>query len=163
MSPVRDKPRHKVFISYSWSEHDFAVWLYNRLHGWSYSCFLDRVDLLPGQVILSAVKQAIAGADAVLLCCSKNSLASPWLQAEIKHCLAREKAEDQTILVPIKLGDVRFAEEFERSTTGWPPTSPAGTAAGDEALGKVRKAIDHLLAHTAASSRRRAAGGTLER
>jgi hypothetical protein len=150
MSPVRDKPRQKVFISYSWMEHDFAVWLYNRLHGWSYSCFLDRVDLLPGQVILSAVKQAIAGADVVLLCCSKSSLASPWVQAEIKHCLAREKTEGRTILVPIKLGDVRFAGAFEVLNERL-AADFTGEHRGrrDEALGKVRETIDRLLVHSA--------------
>jgi hypothetical protein len=157
ISPVKAKPRHKVFISYSWRQHDFAVWLYNRFHGWSYSCFLDRVDLNPGDVILSAVKEALDGTDAVLLCCSQDSLKSKWVAAEIDYCLEHEKATGRTILIPILVDNTRFPQPLAslRERLAADCRSWRSDAGSGEALGKIRAAVDKTIAQKAAAESRK--------
>lgn len=110
--PVADRPPHAVFISYSWQQRGFAQWLYNKLHGWQYNCFLDNVNIAAGDVILSSVQKALAGADAVVLCCSEAALSSQWVQIEIEACLAREKHTGKKILLPVRLDDSRFEGEL---------------------------------------------------
>ncbi|MBM0277178.1 TIR domain-containing protein [Micromonospora tarensis] len=144
--PVQRRPDHIVFISYSWDQADFAVWLYNQLTGWGFRCWLDRVDLLPGDVILSAVRQALDGVDAVVLCCSDEALASPWVRAEIAHCLAREQDTGRTMLIPVLLDDTdldaspvrrdRLAADFRR----WTPADPP-----DARLERLRMAIEQTI------------------
>jgi TIR domain/Restriction endonuclease len=101
--PVANRPRRSVFISFSYANRDFAVWLYNRLHGWGFHCFLDDVDLRAGEVILSALQAAISGVDAVVLCCSQKALESLWVRAEIEYATSREKAEGNTIIIPLDM------------------------------------------------------------
>lgn len=112
MTPVRERPRHRIFISNSWEQRDIAVELYNRLHGWQYSCFLDSTDLLPGDTILAAVERALAGTDAVLLLCSKQALSSPWVRAEIGFCLEREKESRRVMLIPLRVDGTRFKRPY---------------------------------------------------
>ncbi|MFG1866651.1 TIR domain-containing protein [Micromonospora arborensis] len=150
--PVQRRPEHIVFISYSWDQADFAVWLYNQLTGWGFRCWLDRVDLRPGDVILSAVQQALGGVDAVVLCCSVEALASPWVQAEISYCLTREEDTGRTILIPVLRGEAdldaspvhrdRLAADFRE----WTPSAPP-----DARLEKLRSAIDRTIQASAPS------------
>ena len=149
MTPVRERPRHRIFISYSWDQRDIAVELYNRLHGWQYSCFLDSTDLLPGDTILAAVERALAGTDAVLLLCSKEALSSPWVRAEIGYCLEREKESGRVMLIPLRVDGTRFKKPYAdlngrlaADLTRWSSTHGKGMA-----LEKIRAALDRTIQH----------------
>jgi hypothetical protein len=152
--PVASRPRTVLFISYSHTNRDFARWLYNHMHGWGYHCVLDDVDLRAGEVILSALQQAIGGADAVLLCASRTALQSSWVRAEIKYATERERASGKTIVIPLDLDGAlatihslpgvpeymlalrdRLAINFD----GWSPGS-----ASDTELLKLRKSLESL-------------------
>jgi TIR domain/Restriction endonuclease len=147
LAPVQERPRHRIFISYSWEQRGIAVELYNRLHGWQYSCFLDSVDLVPDDSILTSVERALAGTDAVLLLCSKAALSSPWVQAEIGLCLKREKESGRTILIPLRVDNTRFKAPYAElngrlaaDLTRWQSTARKASA-----LEKIRAALDRTV------------------
>lgn len=150
--PVGARPPHTVFISYSWKHRDLAVWLYNRLHGWHYNCFLDSVDLKPGDVIVPSLKNALAGSDAVVLCCSTEALMSRWVQAEIEDCMKREHQTGQRILIPARVDDsawdaTGFADRLWVDFRHW------SAEAASDALEKLREAVDGVIAQGAGQGR----------
>ena len=143
--PVDERPPHTVFISYSWKQRSLALWLYNRFHGWHYNCFLDSVDLKPGDVILPSLQNALAGADAVVLCCSSDALTSRWVQAEIEACVGRERQSGRRILIPARVDDSPWeATGFEGRL--WADFRRWSPSTGGEALEQLREAVDAVIA-----------------
>ena len=145
MCPLAERPPTSAFISFSHKTRLFAVWLYNRLQGWGYRCFLDQVDLKPGEVILPALKKALASVDSILLCCSKEALDSHWVQKEIEFAVEREQQEGRTLVIPLDLDDAlerseNFSELKERLRVDFKDWSPAKPC--NASLRKVRKALD---------------------
>jgi TIR domain-containing protein len=152
--PVAERPPHAVFISYNQHQRPFAKWLHDRLHGWQYNCFLDQVDMAPGDIILSGVQKALEGADVVVLCCSSSALASKWVQTEIGICLEKEKRSGRKILIPVRLDDSRFDGELaalnDRVTLdfrGWERWRPGD----DDGLAGLIGAIDGVIQQGASS------------
>jgi hypothetical protein len=143
--PLAERPRCSTFISYSHKTRPFAVWLYNRLQSWHYRCFLDQVDMIPGEVILPALQKAVSAADSILLCCSREALESRWVQQEIKFAIEREQKESRTLLIPLDIDDALeksqgFPELRDRLRVdfrAWTPTEPCNAS-----LRKVRQALD---------------------
>src|SRR5688572_14700371 len=112
-APLLDRAPNKLFVSYSRKQKAFAGWLFRQVNGSPiYACFLDEVDLLPGQVLLSALREAIAGVDVVLLSCSRDALASHWVGQEIEACLGSEKATGRTKVIPLLLESFKFEEGY---------------------------------------------------
>jgi TIR domain len=146
--PVANRPKHCVFISYSRLRRDFAVWLYNKLHGWGYDCFLDDISMKAGEVILSAISKAIEGVDAVLLCCSTESLGSTWVAAEIEYALKKEERRKRTILIPLDMDGAlskkttrpELRDRLSVNFRDWRRTGDWSAA-----LRKVRDAVDNAI------------------
>jgi hypothetical protein len=152
--PVAERPPHAVFISYNQHQRPFAKWLYDKLHGWQYNCFLDQVDMAPGDIILSGVQKALEGADAVVLCCSSSALSSKWVQTEIRICLEKEKRTGKKILIPVALDDSRFDGELTAlndrvrlDLRGWESWRPGD----DDGLARLIGAIDGVIQQGAPS------------
>jgi uncharacterized protein YjbI with pentapeptide repeats len=80
------------FISYSSLDKPFAVRLHDALQSKGIRCWLDEKQLLPGHDISRELERGIYLWDKVLLCASKNSLTSTWVEREIKTTLAKEEA-----------------------------------------------------------------------
>jgi hypothetical protein len=102
------------------------------------------------------VKQAVDGTDAVLLCCSQDSLRSKWVAAEIDYCLERERSTGRTILIPILLDDVRFVNRFgdlgERLAADC--RSWRSGAETSESMEKIRSAVDKTITQRPATAER---------
>jgi uncharacterized protein YjbI with pentapeptide repeats len=79
------------FISYSHADKAFARRLHDALQGSGIRCWLDEKRLLPGDHIHREVDEAVRLWDKVLLCCSKASLASWWVDKEISKALKKEE------------------------------------------------------------------------
>lgn len=112
---------YSCFISYSHEEKDkaFATRLHDALQSSGIRCWLDERQLLPGHDIFEEVDRGIRLWDKVLLCCSKSSLSSWWVDAEItkafdkEQVLMRQRGEKVLVLIPLDLDGHLFSTEWE--------------------------------------------------
>jgi hypothetical protein len=111
---------YSCFISYSHANKSFAHRLHGTLQGRGIRCWLDEHQLLPGDDIYDQVDRGIRLWDKVLLCCSKESLTSWWVDDEIgkafekERRLVKERDGKRTLaLIPLVLDDHLLSGKWE--------------------------------------------------
>lgn len=112
-------PYYSCFISYSHSDKLFAHKLYDYLQENDILCWLDDHEILPGDDLYQQIDRGIRGWDKVLLCCSKDSLSSWWVDNEINTAFDKEQSimNERGVkihsLIPINLDDHIFSDQYD--------------------------------------------------
>jgi hypothetical protein len=107
------------FISYSSADKPFAIRLHDALQSKGIRCWLDERQLLPGDDISRELERGIHLWDKFLLCASKNSLTSWWVEDEIKATLEKERALREERgkpvhkLIPLNLDGYMLTEKWD--------------------------------------------------
>jgi uncharacterized protein YjbI with pentapeptide repeats len=94
IAPIRNRQPiefYSCFISYSHADQQFASRLYDLLQDHGIRCWLDEHQMLPGDDIYEQVDRGIRLWDKLLLCCSKHSLGSWWVDNEIATAFDKEQ------------------------------------------------------------------------
>jgi uncharacterized protein YjbI with pentapeptide repeats len=107
------------FISYSHADKLFARRLHDALQARGIRCWLDEKQLLPGDDIHLEVDEAVRLWDKVLLCCSETSLASWWVDKEVRKALEKEKQlwnerrKQVLAIIPLNLDGYMFDTRWQ--------------------------------------------------
>jgi uncharacterized protein YjbI with pentapeptide repeats len=96
---------YSCFISYSFTDQEFADRLYADLQNKGVRCWFAPHDLRIGKKILDAVDAAIRLRDRVLLILSEHSINSEWVEDEVTAGFEEERKRGEEVLFPIRLDD----------------------------------------------------------
>lgn len=119
---LEDIDFYSCFLSYSHEDIKFAKSLQSYLQNNNIQCWFDEEHVFPGDNILDAVDQGIRRWDKVLLCCSSNSLNSPWVDREIEKALQkeenlwRERGTKTLTIIPLNLDGYLFKWENSKAS-----------------------------------------------
>ena len=107
---------YSCFISYSSKDEAFAKRLYADLQSNNVRCWFAPEDLKWGERIRTGIDEAIRLYDKLLLVLSKHSLASGWVEREVKTALAKERKEKRLVLFPVRLDKAVLDSPFSWAT-----------------------------------------------
>jgi hypothetical protein len=104
---------YACFLSYSTKDQAFAERLYNDLQEQGVRCWYAPEDIQGGKKIYEQIDEAIRLHDKLLLILSEASIASTWVEHELRRARRREVREGRRVLFPIRLIDYEALRDWE--------------------------------------------------
>ncbi|MCB1886058.1 MAG: toll/interleukin-1 receptor domain-containing protein [Rhodocyclaceae bacterium] len=104
------------FLSYSSKDAAFAELLYAALQEAGVRVFWDRFDVLPGELLEQQIAEAIREHDRLILVLSPHSMASPWVEKELRLAWHRKRES----LLPIRLCPIEAIEAWTANSPSLP-------------------------------------------
>ena len=119
-STLRGHPfeQFMCFICHSHEEQSFATRLHETLSAKGIRCWLDEKPKQRDEDLQEPMLRALGRRDRILLCASKNSLSSWWVQEtidsafEAEQRLKKEEGRDLRILLPLNLDGFMFSGDW---------------------------------------------------
>ena len=111
------KATAQIFLSYARPDEGKVKNLYQKLSDAGFKPWMDKKDILPGEIWQSCIQKAIEHSDFFLACLSPNSInRRGFLQREIKDALDiwQEMLEDDIYLIPVRLEDCEAPESLRK-------------------------------------------------
>jgi hypothetical protein len=96
----------RVFISYSHRDQEFVLALMEELKRRGVRVWIDQVELVVGDSLVTRIGDAIQQGDFVVGVISPHSVESSWCQKELALAVTRGINEKRVTVLPIRLGDV---------------------------------------------------------
>jgi hypothetical protein len=93
------------FLSHSSADNDLAWKMYRWLRDRAVSAWFDRIELQPGDSLLSKIAAGITSADVLLVLVTKSSIRSPWVEKELSIALTQEVAGTGPKVIPLLARD----------------------------------------------------------
>jgi uncharacterized protein YjbI with pentapeptide repeats len=100
----------KCFISYASKDQAFATRLHADLQQRGVRCWFAS----PEDKIWQHIAESMRPCDKLILVLSEHSIASVWVEFEVKYALATEHSSDALVLFPVRLDDT-----IQHSTANW--------------------------------------------
>jgi TIR domain/Pentapeptide repeats (8 copies) len=104
---------YKCFISYSTKDQAFADRLHADLQAKGVRCWFAPEDVKAGEKLHEQIDDAIRVFDKLLLVLSEASIASPWVEREIRRARRREVREGRRMLFPLRLVSYSALRDWE--------------------------------------------------
>jgi hypothetical protein len=102
---VRPIEYYSCFISYSSKDQNCAERLHTDLQRNHVRCWFAPEDLKTGDKFRDRIEESIRIYDKLLLILSEHSVASPWVEREVRAALEREDMQNRIILFPLRIDD----------------------------------------------------------
>lgn len=110
---------YSCFLSHSHADKEFVRLLYSKLGEHGIRCWLDERQMLPGDDPHDRIQEGIRHWDKFVLCCSRSSLTSWWVDSELNRAFAKEQSLTRDrgrkvlVLVPLDLDGFVFGDEWQ--------------------------------------------------
>jgi hypothetical protein len=135
---------YSSFISYSTKDQKFADLLHSQLQSKGARVWLATEDLKIGDRFRAKIDEAIRLYDKLLLVLSRDSVKSPWVEAEVEAAFEKERKQKRTVLFPIRLDDA-VMEADEAWAADIRRTRHIGDFRNWKAHDEYQKAFGHLM------------------
>ena len=110
------KQPYDIFISYRTTHADWVETLAHNLKAQGYAIFLDRWELIPGQLFPAQIHQALRNSRCAILVASPDASDSGWVQQELQLMITLQNSGSGFFYVPIVIGefpDLPFLETVQ--------------------------------------------------
>jgi hypothetical protein len=107
------KYQNDIFISYSSKDSEQASKLFVILEQKGYSCWQDVHKIRIARKFIKEIEDGLMSCRYLFLWLTKNSVESKWVQRELDLVYAREKQENLTCIVPLRVDDCLIPSHFD--------------------------------------------------
>ena len=114
---ANENRRTKVFLCHAGEDKHFVQEIYKKLRADGFDPWLDKEDLLPGQLWKDEIPRVIHSAACMLVFLSNKSVAKRgYVQKEFKLALEtlEEIPEGQIFLIPVRINECKIPDQFSR-------------------------------------------------